>query len=259
MVRVRLIHWKAVEADERANRLRAAGYEVAWGPLDRAAMRGLREDPPGAVVVDLSRLPSQGRDVALAIRQYKVMRHVPLVFVDGDPEKVARVRELLPDAVYTTWSRIHSSLRQAIAHPPANPVVPASRLAGYAGTPLLKKLGIKANSIVVLIGAPESFEEALGELPEGVMLRNSAQGQCDLVIWFTMSRQDLERDIDGMRALAGRDGIWIVWPKKASGLATDLSQVVVRKVGLAAGLVDYKVAAIDDTWAGLRFTRRQSR
>lgn len=259
MVRVRLIHWNAAEADERAARLRAAGYEVAWGPLDPSAMRGLREDPPGAVVVDLSRLPSHGRDVALTLRQYKSTRHVPLVFVDGDPVKVAGIQELLSDAVYTTWSRIRSSLEQAIAHPPVNPVVPSSRLAGYSGTPLLKKLGVKANSIVVLIGAPEGFEEGLGELPEGVVLHKSARGQCDLAIWFTTSRRDLGVGIDSMRVLAGKDGLWIAWPKKTSGFATDLSQAVVRTVGLAADLVDYKVAAIDDTWAGLRFTRRQSR
>jgi DNA-binding response OmpR family regulator len=124
MTYVRLIHWNAAEAEERADEIRTAGYDVVCEPLDQAGLRALRENPPSAVVVDLSRVPSQGRDVALGIRKYKATRHVPLVFVEGDPEKVSRIKELLPDAVYTTWSRIPNSLKRAIAHPPADPVVP---------------------------------------------------------------------------------------------------------------------------------------
>ncbi|MFQ5825117.1 MAG: hypothetical protein ACE5JB_13780 [bacterium] len=257
MSRVRLIHWNATEAEEYASRLRAAGYDVNAEMLDAAGLRVLREDPPDAVVIDLSRLPSQGRDLALAIRKYKSTRYVPLVLVGGDPEKVAHIQEILPDAVYTTWSQIRSSLKRAIAHTPSDPVVPQSVFEGYSGTPLPKKLGIKANSVVVLVGAPRDFERNLGELPDGVLIRRAASGQCDLAIWFTKSRQDLESRLERMAALAGKDGLWIVWPKKASEITTDLSQVVVRKLGLAAGLVDYKVCAIDATWTGLRFTRRK--
>jgi response regulator RpfG family c-di-GMP phosphodiesterase len=129
MAYVRLIHWNAAEAEERADELRSAGYDVVCDPLDQAGLRALRENPPSAVVIDLSRLPSQGRDVALGIRKYKVTRHVPLVFVGGDPEKVARIKELLPDAVYTTWNRIRNSLKRAISNPPQDPVVPDSVMA----------------------------------------------------------------------------------------------------------------------------------
>lgn len=256
---VRLIHWNAAEAEERAAKLRAAGYDVAYEPLEATIMRELRKGPPTAVVIDLTRLPSQGRDVALAIRLYKTTRRVPLVFVEGDPEKVTRIKEHLPEALYTTWDRIRSALKRAIAHPPTDPVVPRSSLEGYSDTPLPKKLGIKANSIVTLIGAPEGFERALGELPEGVILRRQAHGRCDIAIWFTTSSKDLERHIDRIAALAPKAGLWIAWSKKSSGIPTDLSQVLVRKVGFTAGLVDYKVCAIDTTWAGLRFSRRKSR
>lgn len=119
--RVRLIHWNAAEAAKRASRLRAGGYDVAAGPLTPAALRELRDDPPAATAIDLAPLPSQGRDVALAIRQYKATHRVPLIFVDGDPDKVARTRELLPDATYTTWGRLRSSLKRAMAHPPGRP------------------------------------------------------------------------------------------------------------------------------------------
>ena len=259
MHRVRLIHWKASEAEERAEWLRSAGYEVTWGALTPAGLQKLRENPPNAVVIDLSRAPSQGRDLALSLRKRKSTRYVPLVFVDGDTKKVAGIKELLPDAVYTTWDEIRISLEQAIDSPPSDPVVPDSVFAAYAGTPLPKKLGIKADSVVALVGAPEGFEETLGELPEGVVVHRTTDERPDVALWFVRSREVLGGHIEEMVAFADRGGLWIVWPKKSSGIASDLSQIVVRKVGLAAGLVDFKVCSIDQTWSGLRFTRRKRR
>ena len=258
MCRVRLIHWNAAEAEERAARLQADGYEVEHDVPDGAAgLRGLWADPPDAIVIDLGRLPSQGRDLALAVRARAATRHVPLVLVAGDPEKVARIRELLPDAAYTAWDDIRGTLEQAIAHPPAAPVVPESVFGAYAGTPLPKKLGIKAGSVVALVGSPEGFEETLGELPDRVVLHRRARRGCDVTLWFTTSRAQLERGIERMGASASDGVLWVLWPKRASGVATDLSLTAVRKVGLAAGLVDYKISAIDATWSGLRFTRRR--
>lgn len=257
--RVRLIHWNAAEAEEKAARLRVAGYEVVYDVLNPAAMRELRNAPPDIIVVDLTRLPSQGRDVALQLRQFKATRYVPLVFVGGDQDKVERIKQLLPDAIYSTWERIRSALKQAIAHPPTGGVIPRSSFAAYVGVPLAKKLGIRANSVVALIGAPSDFEKTLGKLPDGVRVQRRGRGQCDLILWFTQSRSELESRIVEMGTRAGEDGLWIVWPKKASGIETDLSQVVVRQAGLAVGLVDYKISSIDATWAGLRFARRKAR
>lgn len=258
MTRVRLIHWNASEAEERAKSLQAAGYEVDYGVLNSARLRKLKENPPNAVIIDLSRIPSQGRDVALGIRMYKATRYVPLVFVEGVPQKVARVKEQLPDAVYTTWDEIDSALAHAIAHPLADPIVPKSLMDGYSGTPLPKKLGIRANAVVALVNAPEGFEETLGELPEGALLCREIRDQPDVTLWFTRSREELQRRVEQMGEYAATGGLWIAWPKKSSGVVSDLSQTVVREVGLAAGLVDFKVCAIDATWSGLRFTRRKS-
>jgi hypothetical protein len=258
MQRIRLIHWNADEAEERASRLRSAGYAVDHDPLTPARLRALREDPPDAVVIDLGRLPSQGRDVAVDLRISTATRPVPLLFVGGEPEKVARVRELLPDAVYSDWDRIERVLPDAIAHPPDDPVVPPSRMAGYSGTPLPKKLGIKAGSAVTLVNAPQDFEETLGELPPGVVIGRQATGQPDVTLWFVRSQEDLKGNIQRMDALAAKGRLWIMWPKKASGIVSDLTQNVVRQVGLAVSLVDFKVAAIDATWSGLCFTRRKT-
>ena len=158
MPRIRLIHWNAAEAAERAARLADSGFAVEHAPLDPAGLRALRADPPDAVVIDLSRLPSHGRDLGAALRQTKATRFIPLVFVGGDPVKVDRVRGLLPDAVFTNWEEICQALETALAHPPPEPVVPASSLAGYSGTPLPRKLGIKPGYVVALVGAPDDVE-----------------------------------------------------------------------------------------------------
>jgi CheY-like chemotaxis protein len=258
MQRVRLIHWNPTEAEERARQLRLLGYEVEAEPLSGAALRTLRENPPSAVVIDLSRAPSQGRDLGLNLRKYKGTRHVPLVYVEGTPGKVTRIRELLPDAVYTTWGDIGGDLERAMAAPLQDPVVPDSVFAAYAGTPLPKKLGVKTNSVVALVGAPEGFEETLGHLPAGTVVRRETGGQPDVTLWFVKSQDELRAGIEHMVTFAEGGGLWIAWPKKASGAGSDLTQNVVRGIGLAAGLVDFKVAAIDQTWSGLRFTRRRA-
>jgi hypothetical protein len=259
MPHVQLIHWNALEARERGERLKAMGcsvrHEASNGP---SFLRQLRENPPIAAVIDLTRLPSQGRDIALAIRQARATRRGPLVFVEGEPGTVARIRQLLPDAVYTTWRDLRASLKQAIERPPENPVVPGSVLAGYAGQPLLKKLGLREGMRVALINAPANFKETLGALPDGVRLRGHARGASDLMLWFLRSRADLDQCVARMAPRDDVRSLWMIWPKKASQPGTELTQPVVRRAGLAAGLVDYKVCSIDATWTGLLFTWRKT-
>jgi len=131
---------------------------------------------------------------------------------------------------------------------------------GYSGTPLPKKLGIRAGDRVLLDGAPAGFEtDVLGPLPDGVVVhRRPGRTAYDVVVVFRDSARSLhrtlERDIARTAPPAGR--LWIAWPKKASGVATDLSDGVVREAGLAAGVVDTKVCAVDATWSGLMFVRR---
>ncbi|MEW6741246.1 MAG: hypothetical protein AB1486_00680 [Planctomycetota bacterium] len=253
---VRLFHWNADEAEERIAALRAAGYEVDYDVRPDAAWRDLRADPPAAIVIDLGRLPSHGRAVALALREQKSTRHVPLVFIQGDREKTARLKRELPDATFTTWGRIRTALGRAIARPPKEPIVLVRP--DYSARPLAKKLGIQTDTRVALLGAPEDFEATLGKLPDGVVLCHGGRRPCDLAIWFVKSRRDLERGMAKMAALpAGGGGLWVAWPKKTSGVRTDLTQNVVREVALAAGLVDYKVCAIDATWSGFRLAPRR--
>ena len=258
MARVRLIHWNADEAAERAERLRIAGYEVDHEVPSSPSLRALFDDSLDAFVVDLSRLPSQGRDIAVLLRKREATRRVPIVFVGGEAEKVERTRQVIPDAVYTSWETIEADLVAAIAAPPASPVVPDSAFAGYSGTPLVKKLGIKPGTAVALVDAPDDFEQTLGRLPDGASLDRLGPEEGDLVIWFTLSLKDLQDNVGAMaRALQPRASLWIAWPKKASEVVTDVTQNDVRALGLATGLVDYKICAIDRTWSGLLFTHRR--
>ena len=127
--------------------------------------------------------------------------------------------------------------------------------AGYSGTPLPTKLGIKPGHRVLLLGAPAGFE--LGELPDGVKLVRTARGEADVIVSFHLERADLERRMPVLRrAMVQNAGLWIAWPKKASKVETDLNENIVRELALANALVDNKVAAIDQVWSGLRLVIR---
>jgi hypothetical protein len=128
-----------------------------------------------------------------------------------------------------------------------------------SATPLGRKLGLAAGQRVAFVNAPTHFAALLGELPDGVQMRTRlARGALDLVVFFAVRRADLETRIEVLREAIRPAGMaWIAWPKRASGVATDLSDTVVRDVALPTGLVDTKVCAIDETWSGLRLVIRR--
>ncbi|HEY1380449.1 MAG TPA: hypothetical protein VGF55_26850 [Gemmataceae bacterium] len=130
-------------------------------------------------------------------------------------------------------------------------------MAGYSGTPLVQKLGIKPDARLHFAAAPPDFADTLGPLPAGVEQVGGAGKGLDVAVLFVTARADLERRFAKLAArLAPAGMLWVAWPKKASGVATDLTENVVRDVGLAAGLVDTKVCAVDAVWSGLRFVYR---
>ena len=131
-------------------------------------------------------------------------------------------------------------------------------MGGYSGTPLPRKLGIKPGHRVLALAAPDGFvADTLGELPGGVTVRSRAQGKADVIVSFHDRRAELAKRMPRLRELMEpAAGLWIAWPKKASGVATDLTEDVVRELALGNRLVDNKVCAIDDTWSGLRLVIR---
>ncbi len=129
--------------------------------------------------------------------------------------------------------------------------------AGYSGTPLPRKLGIRDGSRVLLVGAPAGFATTLGELPPGVQLPAEGAADLDVVVVFVVDLESLRAHFTALAAaLQPAGGLWVAWPKRSSGVATELTENVVRELGLAEGLVDNKVCAIDATWSGLRFVWR---
>lgn len=130
-------------------------------------------------------------------------------------------------------------------------------MAGYSGTPLAKKLGIKDAARVLLIGAPAGFEKTLEGLPQSAAITDRPGREHDVIILFAQDLKAFMKAFDRTRARLHQDGgLWVAWPKKASGIKTDLTENIIRDVALAAGLVDNKVCAIDDTWSGLRLVVR---
>ena len=135
-----------------------------------------------------------------------------------------------------------------------------SAVAGYSGTPLAKKLGIKDGARVCLTNAPANYARLVRPLPAGVRMVKTIDGDTDLIHIFTTRRRDLDtglkRAIGRMRANAA---VWVSWPKKASGVATDITEDTIREVALPLGLVDIKVCAVDETWSGLKLVMRKER
>lgn len=137
-------------------------------------------------------------------------------------------------------------------------VKPAPAPAGYSGTPLPKKLGVDGDRSVLLMNAPMGFEDLIRDDSGMQRIKRGRSGSADVVIWFVKNRGELDDGLDrAIAAMAEGGGLWIAWPKKASGIVTDVSEDVVRETGLAAGIVDYKVCAIDATWSGHKFARRK--
>ena len=132
-------------------------------------------------------------------------------------------------------------------------------MAGYSGTPLPQKLGLKAGARLGLMGAPQGFAQTLGALPPGVATSDATRGSSplDVIVCFAPSRAELARMLPkAHKRLDANGGLWICWPKKASGVVTDVGENDVRNAGLAAGLVDNKVCAVDEVWSGLRLVFR---
>jgi len=256
-MRVLLILWNESEAADRAALLETAGFEVIVRSDPQVNPRTLIDVLPNVVLIDLGRSPSQGRELGAWLRRRKPTRQIPIVFVKGDPMKTDRVRALLPDAVFTDWENVTADLTRVIDTPPAHPIVPGA-MDAYAGVPLIKKLGIRAQSNVALVDAPEGLIDTMQNLPDGAVVVSGISGRPDIICLFVKDTRALESLFPrAASALADRGKLWIAWPKKESDIRSDLSQKIVREYGLSRGLVDYKIASIDRTWSGLCFARRE--
>ena len=256
MSRVLLVHWNAEEAKAKVRRLAELGHKAeVLCDSEKPNLGRVRESPPDLFLIDLNRLPSHGREIAGHFRRSKATRQVPILFVDGDAERVGRAKQLILDAEFGKWEKIESALKKASRRKLTKPVVPGT-MAGYSGTPLPKKLGIREKYNVLLVNAPERFERKLDPMPAGSEFVSEPR-RAQIAVLFALSQAELIRDLRSLaKTLPERTPLWIAWPKKTSGVETDVTENVVREFGLAHDWVDYKVCAIDKTWSGLCFARR---
>jgi hypothetical protein len=252
-LRVGLVHWHAAEAIAVQERLRAAGFTVEHkAQFDSAAMQAWRLAPPMAFVIDLSRMPSHGREVAIALRQSPKTKHTPIVFCDGALEKVKMIHELLPDATYCSGEDLVESLR--IVRPIADPAKPADMMNRYGSRTTAQKLGIKAGNLVALINAPRNLSAVLGKLPEGVEFVEDGGA---VTLCFLHSPGDLRAEISSVRRRAPATKLWILWRKKSAAKHDGITETHVRETSIDLGLVDYKICSVDETWSAMLFARRK--
>jgi len=256
-MKIRLFDWDRQALEGRTARLESVGHVVDSRLFDNSSLKSLPNEQAQAVVISLERRPSQARDVALVLRKTRATRYIPLVLVGGDEEKVQALRQLLPDATYTTWECLEEALVQAVANQPLDPVAPKSVFDQYLGTPLPKKLGIRHGMTVGLLNAPQDFFNTLGTLPEGVVVKAQPEEGCEVWLWFVTRRMEYEGQLAEVTMKVNHGSLWVCWPKQASGVPTDLTQPIVRAAGLAINWVDFKICAIDAVWTGLCFRRRK--
>jgi hypothetical protein len=257
MRRVRLFHWNSKEAAALMTNLRAAGFEAVYNAETQSpSVRELKESGAVAVVVDLSRLPSHGKYVGAWVRGSKSTRHLPLVFVGGEAEKVEVIREQIPDAVYSSVAGVGAALKKAIVRPPRNPVVPRQMMETAPGRTAAQKMGIREGSVVGLIDPPADYVKVLGVLPDGVVLGEDSRQACPVTVWFVHDPGEYEAALASRRLLAAKSRLWIVWQR---GRRDGLNGNFVREAALAMGLVDYKICSLDGVWTGMVFAVKKAR
>ena len=256
---IRLVCWKEDLALERVRLLKKAGLKVDATPLRAGSSIGaLKASPPELLLIDLDRLPSHGREVAVAVRTNKVLRYIPIVFAGGVEEKVAVIRAEMPDATFTSWAKVAPAIAKAIKNAPAVPVVPPSHVVRYAGTSLSKKLGFKENMRAAMVASEPGFLDLLGDLPEGATIEPRITKDTKLVLWFARASHEVASAFELASARMPEGcSIWLIYPKKAGKFSVDFNQNDVRLLGLDYNLVDYKICAVDADWSGMKFARRK--
>jgi hypothetical protein len=255
MLRVRIVHWKPSEAGDLLATCRAAGFHVDFEDQDLAStIKAVRENPPDVLVIDLSRMPSHGRELAIWFRNLKRTRHMPIVFAGGAPEKVAGIRGQLPDAVFSSLHRLAADIRHAQTHPVLNPATPPRVMERYGSRTNAQKLGIQAGSTVGLFDAPRDYAAVLGELPADVELIEDPGHAQPVTLWFVTDPREYVNGLRRKRALAGRTKLWVIWRKASTN---GLNGNLVREAANGVGLVDYKICSLSQQWSGMAFAVRK--
>ena len=254
MLRVRVIHWRAAEAEPLLAALRTAGMEPEYDGCEnaQALARTIRAAHPDAVVIDLDRRPSLGRVFGLWLATTRGLRGIPVLFVGGAEDKIAKVREILPDAVCVGLSDLGGALKKVLRGPqPAATTVALP----HAHRTTAQKLGIDKAGSVGVVDAPRGYLAALGELPGDAEIVEDPEQPAPVTLWFIHDREAFLEALRDMWAIAARTRLWIVWRK---GSKNGLTQLSIREAAREAGLVDYKICSVNKDWSGMLFARKKA-
>jgi hypothetical protein len=257
MKTIRLISWHE-DIKTKVAALKQPGVRIDAEPQIRLSgiVGELARLNPAVLVLDLDKLPSRSREIALALRSTKSARHIPILFAGGASEKTVRIRSEHPDGIFVSWFEAPRALAVLLQQPPPTPSILPPR--DFSATPLPKKLGIRLGMKIALIAAPDAFEELLGDLPENTSLATHLTPKTGLALCFVRSLKDLAATLDLLTLrLPKQAAVWIVHPKSAGKYRVDFNQNHVRDYSLAVGLVDYKVCSIDHDWSALKFAWRK--
>lgn len=256
MARIRLLHSKAAEAAPVLNAICKAGHTVEYDEqFSSELLRQWRKDPPDVFVIDLSRLPSHGKEIAIALRQSPATRRKPVVFCQGAKEKAENLRALLPDALYCGLQDLPAALQEAVETKHVDGALPVPMMDRYGGRTLAQKLGIKAGSRIALLQPPPRFEAVLGKLPENAEF---VEADGDVTLCFLHDPDALRQSFSEMRRHAGKTKLWMLWRKKTAKDHCGITEPAVRETGLSVGLVDYKICSVDKNWSGMLFARKRT-
>jgi CheY-like chemotaxis protein len=253
MSRVRLLHWKSEQAQAMVELLEGGGFHVEYdAEYSSALMREWRLNPPTAFVIDLTRLPSRGLEIAIALRQSPKTKQVPIVFCEGEAEKLKRIKEALPDAAYCTAKNLLKTLKAS--RPLQVPAKPAAMMNRFGHRTAAQKLGVIEGTTIAAWNAPRNLNNILGELPPGAEITEQDGA---VTLCFVHSVDALRSDISRVRHLAATTKLWILWSKKGSPSHAGVTEPLVRETGIDLGLVDYKICAVDSVWSGMLFAKRK--
>lgn len=259
MSRIRLLHWNREEAARYLDRLRASGHTVEYEEKFRPELMKLwRESPPDAFVIDLSRLPSHGREIGVALRNSRRTASVPLIFCEGPEEKVAAVRNALPDAACCTLRNLRSTLQNALHNPPRDPVKPVAMMDRYSSRTVAQKLGIRESSTLRVLDPPRDFTEILRPLPEKVeFLEDGSAQTASVTLCFVHDAPSLSETLSRVRTFARNGKLWILWRKGGQTARGDLTETLLRINALDLGLVDYKICSVNQLWSAMLFSLKR--
>jgi hypothetical protein len=246
--RIVFLHWKREEIRELASRI--LGCAIAcYVPIAGEGMKGLKEYPiPDALVIALDRMPSHGRDIGYAFHRQKSTRQVPLVYVGGDPAKVEKIRELLPESTFTDWDRVSEAIRGAIA----NPAMVLPRPGGEISTaPVYRKIGLEQGMRIALLGAPAPLEDLAPGLPSGIAIDEEPSIQTAMTLWFVRSEEEFAGGLPEIApALGKKPRLWVFYQR-----GKGLTWTRMLEAAAAYELAQFKIMRLNERWSGVGFGR----